>query len=364
MKVLQIVPTFRIAGAEIMCENLCYALRESGCDVVAVSLFTEHTPITDRLESSGIKVIYLDKKLGFDVSMLAKLKKTIRNEKPDVVHTHIGAARYAMLAASFCHVRTKVHTVHSIAQQEQSPVGKAVNKFLYKHCGVTPVALSKEIKDSIKTVYKLPEQKIPVVLNGIDLTRCQPKSGYSRAEVFKIIQIGRFCDVKNHELVLRSFAVFVKKHPDARLQLVGDGELRPAMMHLAKELQIENVVEFVGLQNDVFPWLHSADLFLLPSKYEGTPMSIVEAMGTGLPIIATSVGGIPDMLENGNDAILIGNRQSEILEALERFYSSEQLRKTCGQNAKIKSINFSSSTMAKSYLAVYSSEAERTKPHE
>ena len=353
MKVLQIIPMFKLAGAETMCENLCYALSSQGCNVIAISLYTEHTPITDRLERAGIRVEYLEKKKGFDFSTIVKLYRLIKKEKPEVVHTHIYAARYALPVAVFCGIPSKIHTVHNVAQQEQAKAGKIVNKFLFRHCGVVPVALSEEVKKTVEVVYGIPEQKIPVVFNGIDLSKCQVKEDYTKKKEFKIIHIGRFMDVKNHGLILRSFAQFVKQHPDAKLQLLGEGVLREEMEQLAKSLQIESSVEFAGLQSNVYPWLHNADVFILPSKFEGMPMTLIEAMGTGLPIIASAVGGVPDMLTDGKDALLIRPESAELCKALEKLYTADDVRKQLGIEAKEKSAVFSNDSMAKQYIEIY-----------
>ena len=353
MKVLQIIPMFKLAGAETMCENLCYALRNQGCDIVAVSLYTEHTPITERLENAGIRVVYLNKKRGFDFSIFVKLYQLIKRERPEVVHTHIYAARYALPVAAFCRTPQKVHTVHNIAQQEQATAGKIVNKFMFKHCGVVPVALSEEVKKTVEDVYELPAKKIPVIFNGIDLSKCQVKKDYSRKESFKILHIGRFMDVKNHAMMLKSFALFVKQHPDAKLQLLGDGELRKEMMQLTQELGIARSVEFVGLQSNVYPWLHDADIFILPSKFEGMPMTLIEAMGTGLPIIASSVGGVPDMLTDRNDALLIKPEIESLYKKMEHLYSDETERTRLGANARERSKIFSDVEMARKYIEVY-----------
>lgn len=353
MKVLQVIPSFHMAGAEIMCENLCYALKNCGCDVVAVSFYSEHTAITNRMERAGIQIVYLNKKIGLDISIYQKLFKLVKKEKPEVVHTHIGAARYAMPVALLCGIPCKIHTVHNVAQQEQEKAGKIINGFFFKHCKVIPVALSEEVKKTVEEVYGLPSQKIPVVFNGIDLSKCQVKTDYKKKKVFKILHIGRFMDVKNHELILKSFAQFVKQYPDARLELIGDGELRRKMEQLATELCIDKEVQFAGLQSNVYPWLNDADVFILPSKFEGLPMTLIEAMGTGLPIIASAVGGVPDMLTNGDAAILIRPERNQLVASLEKLYLDESVRRTLGQRALQKSIVFSSQTMAQRYVKIY-----------
>jgi len=358
MKIIQIIPMFKLAGAEVMCENLCIALKNAGENVIAVSFYSEKTAITERLEKAGVRIEYLDKKLGFDASIIFKLVRLFKREKPDVVHTHIGGARYALPIATFCRIPVKVHTVHNIAQKEQEYAGKIINNLMFNYCSVVPVALSEEVKKTIEEVYKLPAKKIPVIFNGINLSKCQVKNDYTKKSNFKILHIGRFMDVKNHSLILKSFAMFADKHPDARLQLLGDGELKETMMQLAKELNIVDYVEFAGLQSNVYPWLHDADLFILPSKFEGMPMTLIEAMGTGLPIIASDVGGIPDMLTSKKDALLIDPNEKDIIETLEFFYSNEGKRKELGQNALRKSVMFSSQTMAKKYIDVYTKISE------
>lgn len=211
MKVIQVIPAFRLAGAEVMCENLCVALKDAGVDVIAVSLYSENTAITDRLDKKGVHIEYLDKKPGFDASIIMKLVHLFKIEKPDVVHTHIYASKYALPAAAIAGVKKKIHTVHSMAQKEQGSLGKKVNTFMYQHCGVVPVALSSEVKKSIGEVYGLQESIIPVVYNGIDLSKCIRKNDYEANGVFTIVHVGRFMKVKNHKTLIRAFAGFAEK---------------------------------------------------------------------------------------------------------------------------------------------------------
>lgn len=353
MKIMQVIPAFRLAGAEVMCENLCIALKKAGETVIAVSLYSEKTAITDRLEKAGVRIEYLDKKPGFDASIIFKLVRLFKKEKPDVVHTHIYASKYGLIAAVLAGIAKKVHTVHNVAQKEQGNLGKKVNGFMYKHFDVVPVALSQEVRKSISDVYGLKEDLVPTVFNGIDLSKCIMKTNYKANKIFTILHIGRFMQVKNHEKLIRVFADFTKVHPCSKLQLLGEGELFAQMQDLAKKLGVAGKVNFLGLQSNVYPYLHEADVFCLPSEYEGVPMTLIEAMGTGLPIIAGNVGGIPDMLANGESALLIEPKINEVEIALEALYSSEELRAKLGQAARKKSEDFSSASMAKGYMNIY-----------
>lgn len=354
MKIVQVMPDFGLAGAETMVENLSCGLAAEGCDVLVISFFDLHTAITERIENRGIKIKYLGKKRGFDPSIISKMRKIIKAYQPDVIHTHRYVLPYAFLASMGFKAK-RVHTVHNVAQKEQTKVGKNINRVLFRYFNVVPVALSKEIQRTIQEVYGLPDNRIPVVFNGIDLSRCIVKESYARKDTFTVLHIGRFMDVKNHELLLRSFARFKGQHSDARLQLLGDGELKENMMQLAGQLNITDAVEFAGLQSNVYPWLHNADVFILPSKFEGMPMTLIEAMGTGLPIIASNVGGIPDMLSSQKEALLIEPKEEKIIEALEMVYSDAKKREYWGRNALQRSSLFSSQAMARKYLQLYPS---------
>ena len=160
-------------------------------------------------------------------------------------------------------------------------------------------------------------------------------------------------DVKNHEMLIRAFAKLVDKHDNVKLQLIGEGELKVQMEELANSLMIKDKVEFLGLKSNVYPYLNKADVFCLPSKYEGIPMSLIEAMGTGLPIIASNVGGIPDMLTDKKDALLVIPEEDEIAEAFEMLYSDDDLKKKLGVAAKERSQSFSANVMAIKYINVY-----------
>ncbi len=353
MKIVQIIPNFGIGGAETMCAALVLELRKLGHEVIVISMYDYHSPITERLEKEGVGIIYLGKKLGFDPSIIWKIRRILKKEKPDAVHTHLYACAYGMIAAILAGVKKRVNTLHSVAEKESRKAGKRINKSLYKHHHVIPVALSKLVQDTVVDVYGLPKERIPVVYNGIDLSNCIPKESYSVDGKFKIVHVGSFTSPKNHPGLLKAFKTFHDKHPDSELWLVGDGVLRPEIEKTIGEYGLGNDVKLLGLQSNVYGYLHDADMFTLPSNYEGIPMTIIEAMGTGLPVAATSVGGIPDMLENGKEAILVENDPIKIADAFEQYYLSEDLRRTYGQNAKKRSIEFSAETMAKGYLEIY-----------
>ena len=244
MKIIQIIPFFGMGGAEIMCENLIYELKGFGHEVIAVSLYTKKTPISKRLELAHVDIRYLDKKEGLDFSMFEKLKKLFKHEKPDAVHTHIYAAKYVFPVATRLKIKA-VHTVHSIATQESGKLSRIFNKYFFAYFDVVPVALSANVQKTIMDEYKLRVEKVPIVLNGIDLKRCNPKQSYKFTDKFKIVHVGSFLDVKNHRGLLEAFEIFNRKYPNSELHLIGEGRNRREIEDLVEAKKMSRCVIFV-----------------------------------------------------------------------------------------------------------------------
>ena len=355
MKILQVIPYFCFGGAETMCENLTYGLTAMGHRVTVVSLYAQRTPISRRMEEAGIRILYLDKKLGLDVSMVSKLYRIMKQEKPDAVHTHLDVIKYAVPAAKLAGVKRCVHTVHNVAQKEaEGRLQKLINGFFYRLGWSVPVALSPLVQQTVVEFYGLKQAAVPVIFNGVDLSRCLPKETYAFAGGPRLLHIGRFNEQKNHRRVLEAFRLFSRIYPDARLDLLGDGELLEETKAYARELSLQEKVQFRGSQSNVYPWLRDADLFLLPSDYEGMPMTVIEAMGTGLPIVATEVGGLPDMITRNESGLLTELSAEAVSEACLELAKSEELRARLGRKAREESRRFSAEFMAESYLRLYS----------
>lgn len=354
MKIVQVIPYFCFGGGETMCENLTYALMRMGHQVTAVSLYGERTPISLRMEQAGVKLVYLDKKLGLDVSMIPKLVSVFRQERPDVVHTHLDVIKYAVPAAKLAGVGRCVHTVHNVADKEaEGRLQKLTNTFFYRLGWSTPVALSPQVQQTVLPFYGLKQEQVPVIYNGIDLSRFRPKSDYSQGDTVELVHVGRFTPQKNHDRLLRAFAALYENHPQCRLTLVGDGELRQQIEELVKTLRLSRAVTFAGAQADVRPYLERADIFLLPSDYEGIPMTIIEAMATGLPIVATAVGGVPDMLKPEESGLLVPLDAEAVTRACARLVEDPALRECLGRNARADTRRFSAECMAEAYVRVY-----------
>ena len=352
MKILQIIPDFGMGGAETMCEGLCRELKNRGHSVIAVSLYSHHTPITERMEAAGLEVRYLGKRRGLSPGCIGRLRALLLEEKPDVLHTHLHALKYAALANLGLGIPL-FHTVHNQAAREAARLDRILSKFLFTRGFAVPVSLSREIQKSVMALYGLPEKATPVVHNGIDLSRCQVKSHDALHSPVRLIHVGRFYEQKNHRCILEAMALLRKQGVNASVSCYGDGPLMEKTQHQADAMDLSDRVLFPGVSADIFPQLARSDIFILPSKWEGIPMTVIEAMGSGLPVIAARVGGLEDMITDGVSGILIAPEPKALAEAVSRLVGDETLRNRLGENALQAAKNFSVEAMAEGYLKLY-----------
>lgn len=352
--VLQIMPEFGIAGAETMCESLCYELQNSGqYNVHVVSLFDLHTAITQRMEANGISIFYLQKKRGFDLSVVISLYRLMKSLKIDIIHTHRYVMQYAIPAAVFAGVSKRVHTVHNIAEKEVDSLRQVFAYLFYHICNVTPVSISPIVQQSVMMRYGLNEKHTPVVYNGINFSRCLKINNHEAHEPFRFIHIGRFSLQKNHGAIIQAAEILKSKGLHFAITLIGGSGNEEERKLEVIQKGLDDVIFFSGIQSDVFSFLNESDCFLLPSLYEGMPVTLIEAMGCGLPIIASAVGGVPDMIDDEESGLLISPTAEKLAEAMERIIVDPELRASLGKCALEKSKIFSAHNMFVGYNKIY-----------
>lgn len=353
MKILQVMPDFELAGAQTMCENLIMELIKDEKNIVEViSFYNFNSDITKRLEMNKIKIYYLGKKKGFDIKLFFNLKKVIDTFQPDVIHTHRYALEYVVPILKFCKKKDIkiIHTVHNIAEKEVPKILQFFQAKWFKSKRVTPIAISELVRDSIVKRYRLNIKNIPLVYNGINLERCKIKENYKFNN--NLLHIGRFSEQKNHEELLECFAECLKVNSDLKLYLVGNGEKKSKIEEKVKKMNLQQNVIFMGTMPNCYEIMSKADIFLLPSKWEGMPMTLIEAMATGLVCIAYPVGGIPNMIKDGITGSLPKNPM-EMSKCILKYASNEELRERVGKNARKQSNMFSSDIMCNKYLDIY-----------
>ena len=355
-----VAQSLRVGGAETMVENLACALRRQGCAVAVVVLQPGETMITRRLRDNGVDLTILGKRRGLDLSVSGRLAEVMRGFAPDVVHSHLPILQYVVPAARKAGVSNLVHTVHNMAEKETSgKLKRALNRHYYRNGAVLPVALNEITKDSVEKLYGVEASRVAVVANGIDLDSFRPKGSYALHKPARVCHIGRFEEAKNHAAIVSAAELLKADGFDVSFDLYGIGSLMEDVRGAVEAKGLGDEFVFHGLTDNVPKALAEADIFVFPSLYEGMPMVLVEAMAAGLPIVASTAGGIPDMLEDGNNAFLCEPDGPSVTTAVERLLRDSELRKRLGESAWRHASDFSSDAMARAYLDVYRREDAR-----
>ena len=326
-----------------------------------VSLFNGDGSQIDRaLRAEGIPVWSLGKHRGPDFAVMARLRKLILAVKPDMVHTHLSALRYAVpaMTGAGCEVRI-LHTIHRVAERDAEFGLRWLQRWCLRRSNAV-VAVSDEVARSCERVYG--QSHVSVIPNGIPDARNHART--SRMDVrrslgidsqsFVFCCVARLRAVKNHSTLLAAFAASNRAHK-AHLLIVGDGELRTSLEALASQLRITDQTHFLGEHDDVPALLAASDAFVLPSLSEGTPLSVLEAMMAGLPIIATSVGGLPELVRNQTEGLLVPPANTNALrDAMIRMISDSDSRHAMSLNARERALSrYGVTSMTQLYLNAY-----------
>ena len=218
---------------------------------------------------------------------------------------------FALPAAALARVPVRIGSRRGIVNPAGTPGLLALQRlaYLFAH---RVVANSGAAADCLRA-EGLPGGKIRAIANGIDLEMFQAAPRRDRLRV--ITTVANLRNGKGHETLLRAFARVIRRVPDVRLHLIGDGERRRALEELAVDLGIAAHVEFFGHRHDVPACLAESDIFAFPSFMEASPNSVIEAMAARLPVVATHVGGIPEIIEDGRNGLLVPPRNDEALAA-------------------------------------------------
>jgi glycosyltransferase involved in cell wall biosynthesis len=303
LRILEVVPTLGIGGAERMMSSLARHLRAWEHEVGVLSLYAPlGTVLEQELRSSGVELFFLGKRRGLDLRMLPRVARAVAAYAPAVVHTHHGVLKYvapAVLAARRCPI---VHTMHSVAHMEAERPARVLQFFAFR-CGVVPVAIGETVARTMERSYRLRPRHL--IANGIRTGELGPPPG-AREELRASLGIApgapTFVIVaglhphKNHAAAIRALASRRLRAAGAHLVLAGDGVTRAALERQSRDLGVASAVHFLGIRPDVPRVLAAGDAFVLPSTFEGNPLSVMEAMAAGKPVVATAVGCIPELV--------------------------------------------------------------------
>jgi glycosyltransferase involved in cell wall biosynthesis len=355
IRVLRVIARLNMGGPALHVAYLSAGLAERGYEttLVAGSLARGEGSMAYVAEELGVEVVKLDA-LSREISPIRdalsvlRLARLIREQRPQILHTHTAKAgtvgRLAALLAGDARPSIVVHTFHGhVLHGYFGPLKSQAFRLLERllaRMTTRLVAVSPQVRDDLVSLGVAPAEKFSVVRLGIELgerVRTQVAGVAARArlgiapERFVVGWVGRMTGVKRTDDVLESVARLREGGVDAALLLVGDGPDREHVEQRASALGIIRHCYFLGYQEDVSDWYQAFDTLILPSSNEGTPVVVIEALASGCPVVATSVGGVPDVVREGVDGFLVPAGDVEALaQRLTRLAADSELRERMG----------------------------------
>lgn len=317
MKIVHVISNLGKGGAERLVVDLCNELASAAGNKVYLCVFYEkkgELTFKDEL-SPEVNYVNLSKKRKIDPGFQLRLLKFLKKIRPDVVNSHLsGTILYLYLPILFLKKIRFFHTVHNLAGEEvPNRFLQKIRKWIYGTGKLMPVSISRVTKQShtvlygidSKLIYNGAKQQITTPLLGAVQQEIQAWKKTDATKVF--LSVGRINspkDQKNYKLLVE---VFNKLHStaDAILIIIGK-DTSPGQSSLEALLKLKkNNVFFPGAKNNVADYMACADIYCLSSKFEGMPITVIEAMSASLPVLSTNVGGLPEMITSGENGILV-----------------------------------------------------------
>jgi len=335
LRVMHLLNSFQIGGAEAVALNLARAMNCRRFKPAACSL-TGPGPMADRFRGMGIDVCHLDGPAALDarrLGLLARLAGLLRRGRIDVLHCHNTLPIvYGALAGQLAGVGAVVGTRHSL-----STTRRFSRRWLLENAAAWLVshyiAVSRTVLESATASGSIARRKASVIYNGVDIEKYVPESGTGK-EGYGTVVVGcvaRLSHEKCHSDLIDAVKLLVDQGRDVQLVLVGDGSLRRQLEDQVSRLRLVEHVRFLGTRDDVAALLRTFDIFALASRFEGLPLTVLEAMATGLPVVVTRVGSLHEAVEEGRNGLIVpSERPAQLAAAIDKLVVDPSLRSRMG----------------------------------
>jgi sugar transferase (PEP-CTERM/EpsH1 system associated) len=339
----------------------------------SIICLTESTQFSEGLKDKNVQIIELHKKEGQDWRSFITFYQQLKQLKPDIIHTRNLAALEYQLPAFLAGIKHRIHSEHGWDVFDPDGNNK---KYQWLRRLLQPlikvfIPLSWHLQDYLIKKIKISENKIRRICNGVDTQKFYPAKknqrflidcplSFDEKKVF-IGTVGRMHGVKDQMTLVKAFITLMQKHTELsdqiNLILIGDGPLKQEATELLEKHQLLQNVWLPGARRDIAEIMRSFDIFVLPSQAEGISNTILEAMATGLPVIATEVGGNTELIKAGETGLLVPPSNPELLaKAILALVINKQKRLELGKNAHQSILdNFTIQVMVNNYTAVYDS---------
>ena len=326
IKVLNIIDSLNAGGAESLLKNFLIEAKQYDDFKIDVCLLYSKNIFKEDLEKNNITVFDLDLKFKYDFTGILKIVSLIRKNNYDIVHVHLFPADlFVAIASLFLPKSIKfIFSEHSVYNRRRSlKVYKPIDCFVYSRYDKI-ICVSNQVKLVLNAYIQGTKNKSVVIKNAIPID----SNFLEIPKIYDVLFVGRLEDAKGVDVLIKAIAILKQKfNLQIKVAILGDGSKRVYLENLSKQLGVDNEIAFLGVQKDVQSFMASSKIFVLPSRWEGLPMVILEAMANRLPIIATPVGGITEIINDGVDGILVEPENPELLaDKIYLLLNNENLR--------------------------------------
>lgn len=317
--------------------------------------------LKDRCEKESLPTVVLPMQSQWDVAWIARCCAVVRSQRVDLIHAHEFRANvYGAIVAKLCGVPL-VGTVHGKNYYPDQVKRRMAYRWVSKTA--TMVAVSEDLRLFLQDRVGVPRDRITRIYNGVDMPERLSREGVAQFRCdlgiqpseFAIGIVGSLYPVKGHRHLFDAFRSVLKLQPKTKLLVVGQGDLEPSLKQQAFDLGIDHAVSFLGLRNDVPNILAALDLFVLPSLSEGLSVALLEAMSTGVPVVASRVGGNPEIVQDGQTGLLVSPENAqELADRILEMITHREKAKLFGERGRERvSQNFTTARMLGHYQDLY-----------
>ncbi len=315
IKIAYVVPALDAGGAERFILDLINNLDRAVFSPTLI-LFDHGGFFVAEAEAAGIDLVILKKRFKFDPINFCQLRRALKRLRPSIVHTQLGGDLYGRLAARMLHIPVIVSTEQNV-QPRESGLMRRLKAWTGKWANQV-VAISRAVKADMEKRYSLPAAKTRVIYNGLEIKKFLLEERRPVGAKIILGSLGRLTPQKNYSLLLGALAKLPLINWECRL--AGEGELRPQLEAQIKELNLTDKVRLVGLKRNVKEFLSDLDIFVLPSSWEGLGIVLLEAGLAGLPVVASDVDGIKEIISDGdNGRLFVSGNVADLAAKLEDF---------------------------------------------
>ena len=344
--IVHVIFRLAVGGLENGLVNLINKMPMGFCRHAIVCM-TDHTDFRNRIRRSDVEVYDLHKRPGKDFSIYLDLWKLFRRLKPDIVHTRNLSAMEAQLPALLAGVPCRIHAEHGrdVHDLEGTSRKYALLRRLFSPMIDGYIVLSHDLRQYLLEKAHVPPRKITAISNGVDINKFRPAASLEL--------------VKDQLNLVRAFIQLAGQYSDGvvkpRLVMIGDGTLREPARQLLRQADLDNIAWLPGTRDNIPALMQNMDIFVLPSLAEGISNTILEAMASGLPIVATDVGGNGELVEQGRTGFLVPQGDPAALAAaISRYIDDPAMRVEHGAAARVRcETRFSLEAMVSNYLRFY-----------